>query len=270
MNQQTPTPAPSNPPCDLCAKVRKMASDKASLCERCHWTLRARLGEIPALWVEAHNCLAPHRGGHGSNTGEPTLGVNLTALDYVSGREILDTLHGWERIIREDRRLTPPALVPASPNKGHEIAQTISFHLAHLPWIVEQGWADEYAKEVFSIHAKGRAAAQKFLDPARRISCPAPHPDNLDTYCGQTLSITDTDLLAVIPCRRCGTQWTVARLIAVGTSDEQAATWVDADSIATWLGISAGHVRRLARSHKVERRGSLYHMQQVVAAHKSI
>lgn len=265
MNQPA-TPAPSKTACLICAKRRKDMS--GTVCDSCRQTLRSRLQELPALWVEAHNCLMPHKGGHGSNTGEPTLGVNLTALDFISGREILDTLHGWERIIREDRKLTPPALVSSQPTRGHEIAATVTFHQTHLQWLCEQTWADEYAKEVFTLYAKGTAAAKRYLDPARRISCPA--PADAGASCGQTLTISDADLLAVVPCRRCGTQWTVARLIAVGTSDEQAATWVDADSIATWLGISAGHVRRLARQHKVERKGSLFNMQQVVAAHKSI
>lgn len=265
MLQQTPTPAPSKVTCALCAKTRK-ADGNATICQHCHQRLRSTIQQIPALWVEAHNCLQPYKGGHGSNTGEPTLGVNLTALDFISGRDILDLFHGWERIVREDRKLTPPALVPAQPTKGHEIAATVAFHLTHLDWIAQQAWVDEYAKEMLALYGKGRAAAQKFLDPVRRISCPAPAGE---ATCGQTLSINDSDMLAIVPCRRCGTEWTVGRLIAVGTS-EGTATWVDADSIGTWLGISAGHVRRLVRKHHVERKGNLYNMQQVVAAHKGV
>ena len=223
------------------------------------------LGELTTLWTAAHQCLEPHRGGHGSNTGEPTLGVNLTALDYCTGRPILDILHGWERIIREDRNLTPPALVPAKGSIGQEIAATVKFHLAHLDWSATQPWIDDFHTELATIHSQGQAASRTQLAPVRRIKCPTPTETGT---CGWMLSVDDADITTAITCRRCHTNWTVGRLIAVGTADAQSEIWLDSESIGQWLGITAGQVRRICRTHRVPARRNLIELNAFLAARR--
>lgn len=251
--------------CGICAK-RYPTDNQQQICGRCATSIHTKLNELPNLHAEAHNCLEPHKGGHGGNTGEPTLGINLTALDYINGKTILDVLHGWERIIREERKLTPPAYLTAQPTIEAEILTALTFQLTHHTWIIRQEWADEYGKEIFAIHATGQRAARQYRDPIRRIACPTENTDG--TYCNRMLSVTDPDPSTVVTCTKCHTTWTVARLIAVGTSDPNREMWIDAESIGTWLGITAGQVRRQVTKHNIPKRGQLIELTAYLNHHQ--
>lgn len=48
---------------------------------------------------------------------------------------ILDVLHSWARVVREERDLTPPAVVTVFGERD--------LLTRHLPWIAEQPWVDE-------------------------------------------------------------------------------------------------------------------------------
>lgn len=245
--------------CPLCNK----ATPERTLCSRCETRLRQRIAEIPTLRTEAGKYIAAQQGGHGTNSGEPTSGINIAALDYSSGNDILPIMWEWEKMIREERRLTPPAYLEP---QADEVKATCRFHLSHLDWTLEQEWADEYAREIATIHAKGIHAARRTVDPVRRIACPSPHPEDPDRYCNAMLAIDDADLLTPIMCKRCATQWTPARLVAVAMSDPDREVWLDAESIGQWAGISERHVRRICRASHVEKRGQLYNVTQFMEA----
>jgi hypothetical protein len=212
---------------------------------------------------ESGKYIQAQQGGHGTNSGEPTIGINVAALDYSSGNDILPIMWEWEKVIREERRLTPPAFVEPQPD---EVAATVEFHLAHLEWSLKQGWVDEYAREVATIHAKGINAARRNVEPVRRISCPSPNPEDESRYCNAMLAVEDADLLTPVMCKRCGTQWTPARLVAVAMSDPNREVWLDAESIGRWVGISDQQVRRVCRAGKVSKRGQLYNVTEFLDA----
>lgn len=239
--------------CPLCNRSKKQAD--ATLCRPCSTRCRLRLLELPALHKEAHYCLQPQRGGHGTNSGEPTLGINLSALDFVSGKAIIDCLHSWERVIRAERQLTPPALVPAQPTIEDEIRATVVFHDAHFDWIMSQDWADEYAREIASVNAQGASAAQRHVDPVKRIPCPT---DMTEGLCGFPIPCKGDDLLEPVTCKRCNTDWTPARLIAVAMATPGQQIWLDVEAIATWIALSEKQVRRLLKQFDVPRRGQLF------------
>lgn len=245
--------------CPLCNKT----ATEQTLCQRCQHRLRQRIHEIPQLRTEAGKYIQAQQGGHGTNSGEPTSGINIAALDYSSGNDILPIMWEWEKLIREERQLTPPALLEP---QADEVQATCTFHLAHLDWIISQEWVDEYAREIATIHAKGISAARRTVDPVRRIACPSPHPEDAERYCNAMLAIDNTDLLTPVMCKRCGTQWTPARLVAVAMSDPDREVWLDAESIAQWVGISERHVRRICRAGKVDKRGQLYNVTQFINA----
>jgi hypothetical protein len=245
--------------CPLCNKP----ANERSLCQRCESRLRIRISEITFLRDESKKYIQAQQGGHGTNSGEPTIGINVAALDFSSGNDILPIMWEWEKVIREDRKLTPPALVEPQPD---EVAATVEFHLAHLEWSFEQGWVDEYAREIATIHTKGTHAARRNVEPVRRISCPSPHPEDEARYCNAMLAVDDADLLAPIMCKRCGTQWTPARLVAVAMSDPDREVWLDAESIGRWVGISDRQVRRVCRAGRVSKRGQLYNVTEFLAA----
>lgn len=249
--------------CPLCNKPAK----DQTLCQRCSVRLRERISEIPGLRTEAGKYIQAAQGGHGTNSGEPTSGINFAALDYSNGNDILPVMWEWEKLIREERQLTPPALVQP---QADEVQATCNFHLAHLDWMLEQDFVDEYAREIATIHAKGIHAARRNIEPVRRIACPSPHPHDEERYCNAMLAIDDADLLTPVTCRRCGTQWTPARLVAVAMSDPDRDVWLDAESLGRWVGISDRQVRRVCKAGKVSKRGQLYNVAEFLDARNVI
>ena len=247
--------------CPICNKSVK--NEKMLLCQKCAARLRERLVDLPAMRDEASYCLEPQRGGRGTNTGEPTIGINLHALDFVTGNVILNVLHEWEKVIRSERELTPPALLP---KYADEVRQSVKFHLAHFDWTLEQVWVDEFAREVAAVHSTGMIAARRMIDPVKRIPCPN---ETENGVCRALIAIKGDDLLEPVVCRKCNTQWTAARLIAVSMSDPQLEIWLDAEAIAEWMGLSDRQVHRLVLKHKIAKKGQLINLTQFTKARQS-
>ena len=93
--------------CTICAKD----TQTPGTCHRCGSKIRAQLVELPELQQEAGEHLTPARTGSGSASPERSIGINVSALDFSMAVELLRALHSWESQIRQDRSLTPPALV---------------------------------------------------------------------------------------------------------------------------------------------------------------
>lgn len=234
------------------------------LCPRCTNQIARHLQELLTLWTEAHNCLTPGGGGHGTASSELTLGINVVALSFINGADILDILHAWEHLIRDERNLTPPALLPARP-LADEIQHAVRFQQTHLDWSACQPWADDWKREISELHALGMTAARQYVTKSRRIPCPADLDDG--TTCGNRLTLPDT-MTDTIHCRRCSSEWTPIRLVAVSMSSDDNDIWLDLDAIAQWLGISERHARRIANKHHVRRRGTLYDLRAMRDARK--
>jgi hypothetical protein len=188
-----------------------------------------------------------------------TIGVNLSALDFVAGQTILNTLHEWEKIVREERHLSPVALIPKQPSVEAEVSATVKFHLAHLDWALSQPWVDEFAREVAQVHSTGMTAARRFLDPVKRIPCPADLPDGKGV-CNALIPVKGDDLREPVTCRRCKSEWTPARLIAVAMSAPNLNVWLDTEAIANWVGLSERQVRRVSTKHQIPRKGQLINL----------
>jgi hypothetical protein len=242
--------------CRICSRDGKGA---LALCKGCSVRLRERLADLPSLHKEAHYCLQPQRGGYGTNTGEMTVGVNLSALDFVAGQTILNTLHEWEKVIRAERNLSPVALVPKQPTVEAEVSQTVRFHLSHLDWSLEQEWVDEYAREIAEVHSTGMTAARRFIDPIKRLPCPTTNEDG--STCNALIAVKGDDLFEPLHCRKCESDWTAARLIAVATNTPGIEIWLDTEAIAEWTGITERQVRNVVTKHKLERKGQLIDLQ---------
>lgn len=250
--------------CPTCR--RKLLDTTNVLCDKCVERLRKNLDDLPQLMAEAGKYLEPQQGGQGTSSGaHPSIGINVNAFDFASGRDILNVLHEWEKIIRTERQLTPPALLPFYNNP---VRMSVRFHLAHLMWTTQQPWADEFAQEISQLHHHGTIAAQKQIDPVRRIPCPAPHPDDDTRNCGAMLGVTDADMTTSIQCRRCKTNWTPARLVAVAMSDPNHEVWLDVESIAAWVGLSERQVRRIVQTKRIPKRGQLVNVNSFLDAHR--
>lgn len=219
------------------------------------------LDDLLELWLASHDELLPGNGGAGSSSGERTIGVNVQALSFIAGNDILNILHSWESEVRQERNLTPPALLPKK-DIYHEIEDAIRFAQAHLDWMGQQPWIGDFAGEVKELHQMGSAAARRTAEKVKRIACPADDAEGLP--CGQILRLKDEDLLDIVQCRKCGTEWTAIRLIAVALSDASKEIWLDADAIASYLNVDPRQFYRFVKRHQIAKRGHLYNLKEVL------
>ena len=245
--------------CSICNNT----SIQSGLCSRCHNRIHSQLDDLLEFWVGAHSELLPGKSGSGGRSSERTIGLNVAALSFIAGHDILGFLHEWEKLIREERKLTPPALVAKPNNLGEEIQEAVRFSQRNLTHSGNQPWIDDFAKELKEIHSQGMAAARQFVERTRKIPCPA---ETGEGACSNLLKINQDDPLEIFECRKCGSEWTTLRLVAVAMSDKQA-IWLDAEALAHWMGISERHVRRLAQKHKLPKRGELYEAHAMIEAH---
>ena len=237
--------------CPLC----NFPGKSAGLCNRCQSRIHRQLDDLWELWSKAHDELLPGKGGHGSSSSERSIGLSVSALSFIAGHDILGLLHEWEKFIREELKLTPPALVKKPPSLSAEIGDAIKFAQVHLPWLGTQELIDDFAKELRDLHSQGMTAARQFLKKTRRIACPG---ETSEGICNTLLAINDEDPLELFECRGCKTTWSTLRLVAVALSDPNRQVWLDAEAIGNWIGVSERHVHRLARKHKIIKRGQLY------------
>lgn len=221
--------------------------------------MKVQLDAIPTLQQEASDHLDPARTGSGGVSVERSIGINVSALDFSMAKETLAILHGWESIIREERALTPPALVKAEPTTEAEVEATCKFHLAHLEWSANQDWFEDFASEVAEIHAKGMAAAKRYVEQPRRIPCPTDE-------CSKFIVIDAENLMDDVTCFGCKQSWTVLRLVALAMSNPNRKFYLDVEAIALWLGITQRQVYKIIRANNIERKGSLYDLAGVIAA----
>lgn len=214
------------------------------------------LASIPALHTEAGNCLEPVSGSHAQGSSERPIGINVAALDFSMANDLLAILWGWESIIRMERKLTAPALLPLLANRHAQVLDTCTFHLVHLEHSVTTSWVKDFFDEITKLHGQGMNAARKTEPKPQRISCPAEHSDGLP--CGRMLSLETSDLQSIIFCSGCSTEWSPARLIAVKTADRTRMWWIDIEAAAGFLALSERQIRRIVKSKKVKRKGQLY------------
>jgi hypothetical protein len=222
-------------------------------------TVAKWLREIPVLHKESGNHIAPGRSGSGTVTAERSIGVNVNALDYSMATELLAILHSWESEIRSARQLTPPALIAKEHTIEAEVEATCKFHLSHLEWTLTQEWAGDFFQEVKELHARGLAAAKRFVEQPRRIPCPSDD-------CKRFIVIDVEFLFGDVKCFGCKNQWPLLRLITLAMSNKSKKFFLDVEAIALWLGISERQVWKIIKGNNVSRKGSLYNISEIVAS----
>jgi len=244
--------------CQVCGKTTQIQG----ACRVCFMKVKSSLVELPDLHFESQMFLVPSRSGSGKASAERSIGVNVSALDFMMATDLLRTLHSWEVIIRNDRQLTKPAFVLKEPTIDAEVQATVDFHCSHLEWSLAQEWAVEFASEVYGLHAKGRSAAKRFVEQARRIPCPTDD-------CKRFVVIDVENLMDDVSCFGCKQSWSVLRLIALAMSNPNKKFYLDVEAIAAWMGTTERTVYNLIKANKVERRGSLYDLSAIIKARNS-
>ena len=69
-----------------------------------------------------------------------------------------------------------------------------------------------------------------------------------------------------VSCFECKQRWTVLRLVALAMTNPNRKFYLDVEAISLWLRITEREVYRTIRRHKIEKRGSLYDLSQVIKA----
>jgi len=241
--------------CPICQR----ANESNLTCKTCQLTVAKWLREIPVLQREAGDHIAPGRSASGAVSAERSIGVNVNALDYSMATELIAILHSWESQVRSARSLTPPALIAKEHTVEAEVEATCKFHLAHLDWTLTQEWAADFAQEVKELHARGLAAAKRFVEQPRRIPCPTDD-------CKRFIVIDVEFLFADVKCFGCKNQWALLRLITLAMSNKSKKFYLDVEAIALWLGISERQVWKIIKGNNVSRKGSLYDISEIVAS----
>lgn len=241
--------------CNICASY----SNQSITCKKCYLRICQLLREIPELRRESEDFVAPGRSSSGAVSAERSIGVNVNALDYSMATELLGILHSWESMIRSARRLTPPAFIRKEPTIDQEVQTACDFQLAHILWTLDQDWAADFYNEIKEQHAKGLAAAKRFVEQPRRIPCPSDD-------CHKFIVIDAENLLNDVTCFGCKQSWTVLRLVALAMSNPNRKFFLDVEAIALWLGITQRQVYKIIKAHNITRNGALYDLAGVVAA----
>ena len=224
-------------------------------------TLRSNLAELPELQSGAASFISPSRSGSGSPSTERSIGFNVSALDYSMGKELLGLLHKYEALIRRGRSLTPPALLKREATVEKEVAATVSFHLAHLEWTVQQDWVEEFAGQIKELHSKGMATNKKFIDKPRRIPCPTDE-------CRSNIVIDIDNLLAGVTCHKCRTSWTLYRLLALAMNNPNRTFWLDIEAICLWMNLSKVEINKIVRDHNIPIKHGLYDISAIAKARR--
>jgi hypothetical protein len=179
------------------------------------------------------------------------------------GKELLGVLHKYEALIRRGRTLTPPALLKREATVEKEVAATVSFHLAHLEWTVQQDWLEDFAGQIKELHSKGMATNKKFIEKPRRIPCPTDE-------CRAHIVIDIENLLAGVRCHKCRTSWTLYRLLALAMNNPNRTFWLDVEAICLWMNISKIDLNKIVREHNIPMKHGLYDISAIAKARSLI
>ena len=222
-------------------------------------SLRSNLTELPELQSGAASFVTPGRSGSGTVSTERSIGFNVNALDYSMGNELLGVMHKYEAIIRRGRSLTPPALLKREATVEKEVAATVSFHLAHLEWTVQQDWVEEFAGLIKELHSKGMACNKKFIEQPRRIPCPTDE-------CRSHIVIDIENLLAGVTCHKCRTSWSLYRLLGLAMNNPNRTFWLDIEAICMWMNLSKIDLNKIVREHNIPMKHGLYDISAIAKA----
>jgi hypothetical protein len=245
--------------CAIC----KYNVESGQICKKCYSSLKFALTELPELQQGAAGFITPGRSGSGTVSTERSIGFNVNALDYSMGKELLGLLHKYEALIRRARSLTPPALLKREASVEKEVAATVSFHLAHLEWTVQQDWLEDFAGQVKELHSKGLACNKRFIEQPRRIPCPTDE-------CKAHIVIDIENLMAGVTCHKCRTSWTLYRLLALAMSNPDRRFWLDADAICLWMNITKVQLNKIVRDHDIPTKNGLFDISAIAKARSLI
>lgn len=194
-----------------------------TICPRCETQIGDWLRKIPDLFA-----LLPRFVQHGTTDRNPdsksTKAANAPApmrleiidlLDNRRGRKWLGTVTvegrrgvlgavvAWANEIRDGRKMATP--------EPHTVTEACALIGRHLPWVVDQDWADELHAELKSLHRELSDATGDYRPkPVGRCHVV---PDDTDQPCGGPLLANP---YGGVHCPRCDATWDANELRILG------------------------------------------------------
>lgn len=189
----------------LCARCSQQAAPASNLCDQCgnHTLRNLRHIEFCALALSAIPIRSgdDSRGAPGFASSSPARDAVIVETDPRSKADdhghvgALAALSSWTRLVSYERDTPQP--------ERCSITGECDYLRRHHPWILAQGWADEYAAELEEIRRRLVALLGLAPDP--------PAGDCLCVGCdGQVYPLTD---MSGVRCRACLAEYTGPALL---------------------------------------------------------
>jgi hypothetical protein len=235
-------------------------------CAKCQNRIAGHLSDILKYTALAAGELQPGQGGDGRGS-ERGLGIRLDALDLMAGNEILDTLESWERMYREEWGYAPwgPTTLERAQGKQNPtfayFKGTVAFLRGNLDRICDHPAVDDFANETRQMYYRTRSIARQQPPQAYRVNCPA---DTQDGECGNSLRFTSLDMESEVGCKRCGSVWTVKRLILVNEAAGKS-IWTDIEAAAGHFAVHPTTLSKWAKAGHITKRGNQVDLKSIRA-----
>lgn len=248
-----------------CNSCNSMKPESEILCIKCGISAKIQLAEIVKLLEEAENFLQPTKGNNANSSSERTIGINVAALNFVAGHDVLGVLLEWQDLIREEL-----ALAPRLNLRGlviDRVKNAVEFIQVHWYWFsAQESFFPDFVVEIKTLHSTGLRVTGQTPLKIRQIPCPSDlEIDGKIRQCGKNLNLDGSDLELQIECKRCATRWTGSWLIMVADKKN---VWLDAESIGFYKQLSPNHVRKISKKFGVAKKNSDYNLGQFIAAYE--
>jgi len=225
-------------------------------CIKCQNKIGQQLDDILKFVELAEDQLLPGRGdGRSSERG---LGIRIDALDLVAGNDVLPVLESWERMFREEWGYAPwgPTTLERGQGQANQTLAyfrgNIKFLRSNLDRISDHAAVNDFASEVRQMFYRTRSIARQQPPQAYRVECPA---DDGETLCGNSLRFTSLDMENEVQCKRCGSIWTIKRLILVAEAAGKT-IWTDIEAAALHFALHPGTLNKWAKAGHITKRGN--------------
>jgi hypothetical protein len=246
--------------------------------------MHRQLREILDYVALAETNLVPGSSSGNRRSSERSLGIRVDALDLVAGFDVLPQLESWERLFREDYKLTKygeisgqrarVVIVSMPAHDGRSIppqiaisgyiSGTVTFLQQWLPRIcADHAAVDEFAKELRQLHRQAQAASGQSPRTSWNVACPS---DTDDGECGNRLKVNGEDFDSHVTCRLCKTTWPVQRLLLVASSSTTSAIMIDAEAAARMYNVNVTTLWRWAKAGKIKHERGRYDVRQIQQA----
>jgi hypothetical protein len=243
--------------------VCRRDSHQGHACAVCEQRMRDQLRDVLEFYALATGELVP-----GSTSGargtERSIGVRVSALDYLAGHDAVAVLASWESEWREHYGLS---VEPMIARPAPMLSRCVAFLGAWLHRAcADHPAVDEFARELEACWGEGRSAARMAPPQRVAISCPADDDTREDGICGARIPVDREQVHGHVQCRRCRTGWQVPHLIHVALTTPGVELWADPEAAAGYFCLDESTLRKWARAGRIRRDHGRYELTSIQSA----